>query len=123
MSSTPTTFCSNVAFANGAIGTVQATRWATGHPNREYIGVYGDKGGVEIDFEKGDQRLRRCDNDRNEWDDIAAPKVPTMYARFVDAIKSGAQDECDFENGLKIQNCLEASFESARTKKAVAIKG
>jgi predicted dehydrogenase len=114
-------FCSNVAFASGAMGTVQATRWATGHANREYIGVYGDRGSVEIDFERGDQRLRYCDNVDNEWDELSAPKAPSMWARFARAIETGRQDECDFANGLKVQRCLEASFESARTKRAVTV--
>jgi predicted dehydrogenase len=115
-------FCSNVAFRNGAIGTVQASRWATGHANREYIGVYGDKGAVEIDFEKGEQRLRYCDNLLNEWNDIAAPRIPNLWERFVRAIKTGKPDECDFANGLRVQNYLEASFESARSGKAVSIR-
>jgi predicted dehydrogenase len=114
-------FCSNVEFANGAIGTVQATRWATGHPNREYIGVYGDKGSVEIDYERGDARLRYCDNAANEWNDIAAPRAPNLWERFARAIRTGERDDCDFANGLKVQNCLEASFESARTRSFVAI--
>jgi len=113
-------FCSSVEFASGAIGTVQATRWATGHPNREYIGVYGDEGSVEIDYERGNQRLRFCDNARNEWDDVAAPPVPNLWERFVKAIRSGTPDECDFGNGLRIQRCLEASFRSARLGKAVS---
>jgi predicted dehydrogenase len=114
-------FASSLSFSNGAIGTVQATRWATGHANREYIGVYGDKGAVEIDFEKGDQRLRFTDDMSNEWNDIVAPPIPKLWERFVLAIRSGKQDECDFANGLKIQRYLEASFESARTRKVVAI--
>ncbi len=114
-------FCSSVEFANGAMGTVQATRWATGHPNREYIGVYGDEGSVEIDYERGDRILRYCDNARNEWDEVSAPLVPSLYERFVRAIKTGRQDECDFANGLKIQKCLEASFESARTRRPVTL--
>jgi predicted dehydrogenase len=115
-------FCSLVKFAGGAIGTVQATRWATGHANREYIGVYGDLGSVEIDFEKGDERLRFCGNARNEWDDLAAPPSPNLWERFVKAIKTGKRDECDFANGLKVQKYLEASFESARTGKAVKVR-
>jgi len=118
-------FCSNVSFRGGAIGTVQASRWATGHINREYIAVYGDRGAVEIDFERGDQRLRYIDNgenDWNDWNDIVAPRIPNLWERFVKAIKTGGQDECDFANGLRVQRCLEASFESAKSKKVVAIK-
>jgi predicted dehydrogenase len=114
-------FCSTVAFKGGAIGTVQATRWASGHTNREYIGVYGDKGAVEIDYEKGDHRLRYCDDGSDQWNDIVAPPVPNLWERFVDAIRSGGKDECDFANGLRIQRYLEASFESARTRGPVKV--
>jgi predicted dehydrogenase len=115
-------FCSTVSFANGALGTVQASRWATGHANREYIGVYGDRGAVEIDFERGDQRLRYSGNAENEWDDLAAPRIPNLWERFVKAIRTGVQDECDFANGLRVQNYLEASFESGRTGRSVKLK-
>jgi len=116
-------FCSTVGFAGGAIGTVQASRWATGHANREYIAVYGDRGSVEIDYERGDQRLRVSANLENEWDDLAARPIPNLWERFVKAIRTGRQDDCDFANGLRVQNCLEASFESARRGARVAVKG
>jgi predicted dehydrogenase len=115
-------FVSTVSFAGGAIGTVQASRWATGHPNREYIGVYGDKGAVEVDFEKGDQRLRYTEGAGNEWNDVVAPPAPKLWERFAAAMRRGEGDECDFANGLKVQRYLEASFESDRTGAPVAIR-
>jgi predicted dehydrogenase len=116
-------FVSSVSFTGGAIGTVQASRWATGHANREYIGVYGDEGAVEIDFEKGDQRLRYSEGAGNEWNDVVAPATPKLWERFAAAMRAGKGDECDFANGLKVQKYIEASLESDRTGARVAIRG
>jgi len=46
-------FVSTVRFSGGALGTVSASRWASGHRNREYLVVFGDRGAVEVDFERG----------------------------------------------------------------------
>ena len=45
------TFISMVEFENGAIGTVNATRFATGYKNRLELRIFGDKGAVKIEFD------------------------------------------------------------------------
>ena len=45
---------------NGAIGTVAATRFATGHLNDLRLRIYGDLGGLEVSFENAVSRLRAC---------------------------------------------------------------
>ena len=40
-----------VEFDNGAIGTINATRFATGYSNRLELRIFGDKGAVKIEFD------------------------------------------------------------------------
>lgn len=113
-------FVATATFRSGAIGTVHSSRWATGHPNREYIAVYGDEGAIEIDFEKGQNSYRRCENKKDEWKQITCAPSPNMQERFVNAIR-GQKDPSDFVNGYKVQAYLEATFESAKKGKPVKI--
>ena len=118
-------FVSTVVFKNGAIGTIASSRWATGHGNREFITVYGDKGAIEVDFEKGLNTLRVAKpgvRGKEEWNDIACKPVPSLYARFIKAIRSGKKDPCDFANGLKVQAYLHHSFASSEKGRAAKVK-
>lgn len=115
-------FVSTVTFKNGALGTVHCSRWATGYINREFICVYGDKGAIEIDFNKGTNILRKYDINLDVWETIGCPKTPSNYERFITAVKSKKNDVTDFENGLKIQKYLEATLASAKAKRPIKIK-
>jgi predicted dehydrogenase len=115
-------FVSTVTFKNGALGTVHCSRWATGHCNREYICVYGDKGAVEVDFEKGMSLYRRYDSASDVWETIGCKRTPSNYERFIAAIKTGKNDASDFENGIKIQKYLHASFVSDKMGKPVKLE-
>jgi predicted dehydrogenase len=45
-------FVSTVAFENGAIGTLEATRFAAGNKNRQLVEVNGEKGSIRFDLER-----------------------------------------------------------------------
>ena len=49
-----------IVLDNGALGTVAATRFATGHLNDLRLRIYGDQGGLEVGFENRVSRLRAC---------------------------------------------------------------
>jgi len=118
-------FVSTVVFANGAIGTVASSRWCTGHSNREFITVYGDRGAVEVDFEKGPNTYRFAKlgvNGKPAWQEVTCKPVPSLYTRFIRAIRSGRQDPCDFANGLKVQAYLHYSFASDARGRALKVK-
>ena len=82
---------------------MHCSRFATGYINREFICVYGDKGAIEIDFNKGQNIVRRYDMALDVWETVGCPKTPSNYERFITSIKSGKNDVCDFANGIKIQ--------------------
>ncbi len=115
-------FVSTVIFKNGALGTIHSSRWATGYADREFIRVYGDKGSIEIDFNKGMDRYFILKGKKYEMKEIVCKPTPNNVNRFVRAIRTGEKDSSDFENGVKIQAYLHYSFLSDRQKCALKTK-
>ncbi|MDM7933486.1 Gfo/Idh/MocA family oxidoreductase [Tabrizicola sp.] len=102
--------------SNGALGTVAATRFATGHLNDLRLRLYGQTGGLEVTFEKAQSRLRACLGDNIQsgtWEDIDCPPVPTIYQRFIAAIRGEARPEPDFARGAALQRLLDRAEASA----------
>ncbi|MBK4217692.1 Gfo/Idh/MocA family oxidoreductase [Paracoccus caeni] len=101
---------------NGTLGTVAATRFASGHLNDLRLRIYGDKGGLEVSFEKQESRLRAClapDLQTAEWRDIECPPVVPIYQRFIDAIQGKGPAEPDFARGASLQRLLDRAEASA----------
>ncbi|MBI1219110.1 MAG: gfo/Idh/MocA family oxidoreductase [Rhodobacteraceae bacterium] len=102
---------------NGALGTVSATRFASGHLNDLRLRIYGDRGGLEVLFEKGASRLNAClapDLQTATWAEVKTDPVPTVYERFVAAIRGQGAAEPDFARGAALQLMLDRAEESAR---------
>jgi predicted dehydrogenase len=118
-------FASNVTFANNAIGTVHASRWAVGQANSLRTRVYGNKGGIEIDLDRSYDEYRICTGqnaiDKNQWKTVRCRQTPSMYQRFITSIRTGESDPSDFENGLKVQAYIHCSMESGRKRVAVKV--
>jgi predicted dehydrogenase len=105
-----------VVLANGALGTVAATRFASGHLNDLRLRIYGDKGGLEVQFERGESRLRAClapDLQSATWHDVEAPVLPTIYERFIAAIRGTGVAEPTFARGAALQRMLDMAEVSA----------
>ena len=110
-----------VTFEGGAIGTIHSTRWASGYKNREFVRVYGDRGTVEVDFDKSKDTCQVFTVDSGEWETVTCEATPDNYERFVTAVRTGKNDVSDFENGYKIQQYLHFSELSQEKKGPVAI--
>ncbi len=105
-----------VRLANGALGTVGATRFASGHLNDLRLGIFGDKGGLEVKFENGISSLRAClepDLQTGIWQDVAAPVLPSVYQRFIAAIQGMGVAEPTFARGAALQRLLDQAEASA----------
>ncbi len=105
-----------VSLSNGALGTVAATRFASGHLNDLRLRLYGDKGGIEVSFEKNVSRLRAClepDLQSGEWHDVEAPVLATIYERFISAIRGEGVADPDFARGAALQKMLDRAEQSA----------
>ncbi|WP_435258646.1 Gfo/Idh/MocA family protein [Thioclava sp. FR2] len=100
----------------GAIGVVHATRFATGHLNDLRLRIYGTLGGLEVGFENQISRLRACvgeDRLTASWREVDCPAVPTVYQRFIAAIRGEGVAIPDFARGAALQRLLDRAEESA----------
>jgi len=105
-----------VTLANGALGTVAATRFASGHLNDLRLRLYGDKGGLEVSWEKNVSHLRAClDDDLQQahWHDVEAPVLANIYQRFIAAIRGEGVADPDFARGAMLQRLLDRAEQSA----------
>lgn len=111
-------------FANGALGVLHTTRWASGHANRLYLKISGTKGAVEIDSDRATDAFRVCrgaDLDQAVWREVKAKPVPPVLQCFVDSIRRGRPPSPDFARGAEMQQLLDACFASDAARRPVAI--
>ena len=115
----------NVEFANGALGSIQTTRWMGGHLNRLFLKIAGSEGSIEIDSEKSIDTYRICTGKNlstNTWKTVSTGSTPSIYQRFIKSIKSGIQDQPDFARGAEIQKLLDASYASNAQSKPILVR-
>lgn len=113
-----------VEFANGALGVIHTTRWATGHANSLFLEIHGTKGALRVDLDRSQDELQVClgpDIHKAKWSSMKAPPVPTIYERFITAIRTGKPGAPDFARGAEIQKALDRCFESDRSGRAVRL--
>jgi predicted dehydrogenase len=105
-----------VVLTNGALGTIGATRFASGHLNDLRLRLYGDKGALEVRFERAVSKLFAClspDLRSATWTEVDCPAVPTVYQRFIAAIRGEGPAEPDFARGADLQRLLDLAEGSA----------
>ena len=113
-----------VELANGAVGAIHTTRWATGHKNSLLLRVYGDKGGIVVDLDKSYTELRICRGKAMHeaaWSTIKCRPTPSIYRRFIKSVRRGVNDQPDFARGAAIQKVLDACFQSDAEGRAVKV--
>ena len=102
-------------FANGAVGSIVATRWATGHANSLTLSVHCDKGALSVDLDRSRTTIMLCkgaDIHRLQWKEVRCPHTPTIYERFIKSIRTGVNDQPDFARGAEVQKVLDACSRS-----------
>jgi predicted dehydrogenase len=127
-------------FANGSIGTFEASRYGTGNRNRNMFEIHGSKGAAVFNLEEMN-RLQFFDvNDPSEVSGmrnilVTGPGHPYVnqfwppghvigyehtfvatLADFLQATHEGSEFHANFEDGLKVQRVLAAVEESAEKK-------
>ena len=132
-------------FRNGAIGNLEATRFALGRKNGIQIEINGSKGSLYFDFEDMN-RLKYFSNqdpaDRRGFRDILVTDATHPFAGawwpsghiigyehtfthtivdFVNAVAENKPVSPDFEDGLRNQQVLEAVEKSAKTGRWVKL--
>lgn len=111
--------------ANGALGTITATRFATGHANDLTLRLFGTAGAIEVKTDGKSSSLRSCtgaDIDTQVWKDVPCPPVPTTYERFVQACNTGVNGDPSFRRAAEVQRVLDLCFaqEAARALNAAS---
>ncbi len=105
-------------FSNGAIGVVQTTRWAIGHPNHLRCEVHGTDGALWFDLDRSYEKLDVCLGKnvmKSQWETLDLKPTPNIYQRFVTAIKTGKPGQPDAIRGAQIQAYLDACERSAKS--------
>ena len=118
------TFAATAEFENGAFGVIQASRWASGYRNRVALTVFGEKGSVRVDLDADRHSVDVCsgkDLHTASWRTVEAEPTPNNYERFLESIRTGINDQPDFERGAEIQKVLDSCFESNETGETISL--
>ncbi len=108
-------FLMHLELANGATGTITASRFASGHHNDLKLVIHGDKGALEVTFFKFESRLHAClgaDMETETWEEVETPPVLDIYDRFIDCIRGHGAMDPDFERGARLQYVMDCAFRS-----------
>lgn len=114
-------FVMAVEFANGALGTIHASRWATGNRDDLQLRVFGTKGALDVSYGGRDAngfripRLEVClgeDIETQTWRPYPLGPVETNYERFIRAIRQGDTLEPSFAHATNLQRILDTAMEA-----------
>ena len=101
-------FAMTAELDNGALGTIQATRFGTGNFNELRVSLFGDKGALMLHTDGKTSSLRVCESvDTMDWEEVDCPPVPTTYQRFAEAVASGKNGDPSFRRAADIQRILD----------------
>ncbi|MDO9414956.1 Gfo/Idh/MocA family protein [Pararhizobium sp.] len=117
-------FTMAVDFANGALGVIHASRWATGHLNELRLRMHGDKGGIEVIHSTEGSSLRAClgaDVENGVWRTLDAGTVPTNYERFIEAVAANRTLEPGFRHAAELQKILDLAIVSDRERRELVV--
>lgn len=117
-------FTMTVDFANGALGVIHASRWATGHLNELRLRMHGDRGALEVIHSTEGSRLRGClgeDVEKAVWREVDAGTVPTNYQRFAAAVLANQQVEPGFRHAADLQKVLDLAIETEKERRELKV--
>jgi predicted dehydrogenase len=117
-------FTMSVEFANGALGVVHATRWATGHLNELKLRIYGERGGLEVSHRTGGSELRVClgeDIEGGVWKTMEVLPAPTNYERFAEAVVTGIPQDPNFRHAANLQKVLDLAIATERERRELKV--
>jgi predicted dehydrogenase len=118
-----------LSFANGAVGTVEATRFAPGHKNDQTIEIHGRKGSIKFELERlnelqvlregnrGYETILVTDDDDpyiEHWFQLSGLVLGWEHSvvhenyELLTAIEEGREFAPSFEDGLAVQRVTDA---------------
>jgi len=128
-------YTAQVEFAEGAVGTLEASRFATGHKNTHTVEIEGSTGALKFDLERlNELELLREDSRGFETVLVTDPEDPYVdhwwppghvvgwehtfvheNYEFLGAVADGGSHEPSFADGLAVQRVLDAIERSDET--------
>ncbi|WP_275448288.1 Gfo/Idh/MocA family protein [Mesorhizobium retamae] len=111
-------------FQSGALATIVATRYATGHLNDLELKLHGTKGALWVETNGRTSSLKGCfgeDIDTVTWRDIELPQIRRNARRFIDALLSGVNGDTSFRRAADMQKLIDAAFLSSADKRPIPI--
>jgi predicted dehydrogenase len=117
-------FIMSAELANGAIGPIEATRWATGNLNDIRLNLFGDRGGLRVMTDGRNSSLSICagaDVNTATWREVECPPVPNNYQRFAAAVRSRVNGDPNVRRGAAIQQVLDLCL-AANNKGTLKLK-
>ncbi len=114
-------FVMAVEFENGALGTIHASRWATGFADDLSLRLFGSKGGLKVSYGDRDATGLRIpaldvclgdDIHTQMWRRYPLGAVESNYERFIRAIRQGETLEPSFVHAANLQAILDRAMEA-----------
>ena len=103
-------FTMEAELESGAVGVIHATRWATGFANDLRLDLCGTKGGLRLEANGDDSRVRICVGDdvhTQVWREVDCPPAPSNYEHFATSIRTGKMQGPTFRVAAKLQKILD----------------
>ena len=100
----------------GALATIVATRFATGHLNDLSLSLHGTRGALKVETDGKTSRLTVCRGenvDKGRWVEVETPPVLRNAGRFVEALSTGVNGDPGFRRAAEIQKVIDAALASA----------
>ncbi|SDR14593.1 Gfo/Idh/MocA family protein [Natronobacterium texcoconense] len=125
-------YSAQLEFENGAVGTLEASRYATGHKNDHTIEIHGSNGSLRFSLERLNELEVHREGDRG-YETILVTDADDPYVdhwwppghvlgwehtfvhenyEFLSSVEAGSEFEPSFADGLAAQRVLETIVES-----------
>ncbi|WP_137932879.1 Gfo/Idh/MocA family protein [Mesorhizobium comanense] len=109
---------------SGALATIMASRFTTGHANDLSLALHGTRGAIKVETDGKASHLSAClgeDVDQQRWHTITPPDVKRNARRFADALDAGRNGDPSFRRAADMQKLIDAAFESSAARLPVSI--
>ncbi|MER8413436.1 Gfo/Idh/MocA family oxidoreductase [Mesorhizobium sp. M0243] len=110
--------------SSGALATIAASRYMTGHANDLSLALHGTKGAIRVETDGKASNLSAClggDVDLQQWRTLALPSVKRNARRFADALDTGRNGDPSFRRAADMQKLIDAAFESSAAKLPISV--
>ncbi|WP_435346533.1 Gfo/Idh/MocA family protein [Haloarchaeobius sp. HRN-SO-5] len=136
-------YSAQAEFESGAMGTFEASRFATGHKNDHHVAVHGSKGSLRFSLERLNELELLREADRG-YETILVTDEDDPYVdhwwppghvigwehtfvhenyEFLSCVAAGESYSPDFEDAMAVQRVLDAIAESDETGAWVSVDG